>query len=86
MRSICGPGQVASRGTRGDPCLVGRVLTYLNNPQVQKAMHANTTRLPFSWNFCLGSISFSFSVCVEFKENSLVVYFVVYLQVDLLIF
>ncbi|XP_065616303.1 serine carboxypeptidase-like 46 isoform X2 [Quercus suber] len=54
---------VASRGTRGDPCLVGRVLTYLNKPQVQKAMHANTTHLPFSWNFCLGPL--------EYQEDNL---------------
>ncbi|XP_050271498.1 serine carboxypeptidase-like 46 isoform X1 [Quercus robur] len=54
---------VASRGTRGDPCLVGRVLSYLNHPQVQKAMHANTTHLPFSWNFCLGPL--------EYQEDNL---------------
>ena len=64
MRSLCGPGQVASRGTRGDPCLDGREFTNLNKRQVQKAMHANITHLPSHWNFCTGSISFFFSVCV----------------------
>ncbi|TXG59152.1 hypothetical protein EZV62_016981 [Acer yangbiense] len=40
----------------GDPCLEDRIFTYLNNPQVQKALHANTTHLPFHWDFCSGPL------------------------------
>ncbi|KAM7267774.1 hypothetical protein ACFE04_009940 [Oxalis oulophora] len=40
----------------GDPCLQDRVFTYLNTPEVQKALHANTTHLPFHWDFCLGPL------------------------------
>ncbi|XP_041008354.1 serine carboxypeptidase-like 45 [Juglans microcarpa x Juglans regia] len=43
-------------GTRGDPCLQGRIFTYLNKPHVQKALHANTTHLPFHWDFCEGPL------------------------------
>ncbi|XP_058078157.1 serine carboxypeptidase-like 46 [Magnolia sinica] len=45
-----------ARGSNGDPCLQDRVLAYLNKPEVQKALHANTTGLPFRWDFCLGSL------------------------------
>ncbi|KAK5820351.1 hypothetical protein PVK06_025398 [Gossypium arboreum] len=40
----------------GDPCLKGRIFSYLNKPEVQKALHANTTHLPFHWDFCLGPL------------------------------
>ncbi|KAI3913334.1 hypothetical protein MKW92_051319 [Papaver armeniacum] len=40
------------RGNIGDPCLVDRIFSYLNKPQVQKALHANTTHLPSHWDFC----------------------------------
>ena len=43
--------QVAKRAKQGDPCLEGRIFTYLNKPEVQKALHANTTHLPFHWDF-----------------------------------
>ncbi|KAM3761664.1 hypothetical protein ACB098_01G285400 [Castanea mollissima] len=51
------------RGTRGDSCLDGRVFTYLNKPQVQKAMHANITHLPSHWNFCIRPL--------EYQEDNL---------------
>ncbi|KAM4132870.1 hypothetical protein ACJW30_01G284900 [Castanea mollissima] len=54
---------LASRGTRGDPCLDGRVFTYLNKPQVQKTMHANITHLPSHWNFCIRPL--------EYQEDNL---------------
>ncbi|XVE83848.1 hypothetical protein DITRI_Ditri16bG0120600 [Diplodiscus trichospermus] len=47
---------VAKRAKKGDPCLEGRIFTYLNKPEVQKALHANTTHLPFHWDFCLGPL------------------------------
>ncbi|RVW71661.1 hypothetical protein VitviT2T_022590 [Vitis vinifera] len=45
-----------TRGTIPDPCLPDRIFTYLNNPQVQKALHANTTHLPYYWDFCSGPL------------------------------
>ncbi|XP_059670298.1 serine carboxypeptidase-like 46 isoform X6 [Cornus florida] len=44
------------RGIVGDPCLQSRIFTYLNKPMVQKSLHANTTHLPFHWDFCLGPL------------------------------
>ncbi|KAL6010332.1 hypothetical protein ACLOJK_000763 [Asimina triloba] len=43
-------------GRNGDPCLQHRVFDYLNKPQVQKALHANTTGLPSHWDFCQGPL------------------------------
>ncbi|KAK6802821.1 hypothetical protein RDI58_000604 [Solanum bulbocastanum] len=42
----------------GDPCLTDRIYTYLNKPEVQKALHANTTHLPYAWDFCLGHLQY----------------------------
>ncbi|XVF58199.1 hypothetical protein PTKIN_Ptkin07bG0044800 [Pterospermum kingtungense] len=47
---------VAKRTMMGDPCLQGRIFTYLNKPEVQRALHANTTHLPFHWDFCEGPL------------------------------
>ncbi|XWS30290.1 hypothetical protein CRYUN_Cryun24cG0104100 [Craigia yunnanensis] len=47
---------VVKRAKKGDPCLDGRIFTYLNKPEVQKALHANTTHLPFHWDFCEGPL------------------------------
>ena len=41
-------------GRSGDPCLGDYIYAYILNPQVQKALHANTTHLPFKWFFCTG--------------------------------
>ncbi|CAH9121785.1 unnamed protein product [Cuscuta epithymum] len=35
-----------------DPCESKYVNTYLNLPDVQKAMHANITKLPYTWTVC----------------------------------
>ncbi|KAK3410096.1 hypothetical protein EUGRSUZ_J02128 [Eucalyptus grandis] len=43
-------------GVTGDPCLQGRIFAYLNKPEVQRAIHANTTHLPFNWDFCQGDL------------------------------
>ncbi|CAL5428872.1 unnamed protein product [Camellia sinensis] len=42
---------VASTTIVGDPCLQDRVFIYLNKPQVQEALQANTTHLSYSWSF-----------------------------------
>lgn len=49
-------GKIHRRLRRGDPCLKDRIFTYLNKPQVQEALHANTTHLPFHWDFCEGPL------------------------------
>ncbi|XP_022776925.1 serine carboxypeptidase-like 46 isoform X2 [Durio zibethinus] len=38
----------------GDPCIQDRIHQYLNKPQVQEALHANATDLPYLWEFCGG--------------------------------
>ncbi|TVU33798.1 hypothetical protein EJB05_15606, partial [Eragrostis curvula] len=40
-----------------DPCTDTYVEAYLNNPDVQKALHANVTRLNHPWSFCSGPFS-----------------------------
>ncbi|XP_021299771.1 serine carboxypeptidase-like 46 isoform X2 [Herrania umbratica] len=39
----------------GDPCIEDRIHKYLNKPEVQEALHANTTHLPYRWEFCTGT-------------------------------
>ncbi|XP_068635300.1 serine carboxypeptidase-like 45 [Aristolochia californica] len=54
-------GQIHAKLARrkyGDPCLGDRVFAYLNLPQVQVALHANTTHLPYHWDFCLGPLEY----------------------------
>ncbi|KAI3893484.1 hypothetical protein MKX03_022812 [Papaver bracteatum] len=43
-------------GNIGDPCLADRISSYLNKPQVQEALHASTTHLSSSWDFCSGPL------------------------------
>ncbi|KAL5725002.1 hypothetical protein ACHQM5_008199 [Ranunculus cassubicifolius] len=42
----------AQRRNSGDPCLTDRIFAYLNRRDVQDALHANTTSIPYSWGFC----------------------------------
>ncbi|KAG6486298.1 hypothetical protein ZIOFF_054868 [Zingiber officinale] len=37
-----------------DPCTSNYVEAYLNNPAVQKALHANVTKLNYTWSGCSG--------------------------------
>ncbi|XP_059067725.1 serine carboxypeptidase 24-like [Cryptomeria japonica] len=39
-----------------DPCSPGYVITYLNTHEVQRALHANVTSLPFVWDMCSGDV------------------------------
>ncbi|XP_030455636.1 serine carboxypeptidase-like 46 isoform X2 [Syzygium oleosum] len=50
--------KLARRMVLTDPCLGDSIFSYLNNPRVQKALHANTTKLPLAWQFCSGSLSY----------------------------
>ncbi|KAI3928694.1 hypothetical protein MKW98_024295 [Papaver atlanticum] len=43
-------------GNTGDPCLADRIFSYINKPQVQEALHASTTHLTSSWDFCSGPL------------------------------
>ncbi|KAK9824563.1 hypothetical protein WJX72_011326 [[Myrmecia] bisecta] len=45
--SIPAPGQY-------DPCVDDEVAVYFNRPDVQRAMHANVTNLPYPWQSCAG--------------------------------
>ncbi|KAK2972394.1 hypothetical protein RJ640_010831 [Escallonia rubra] len=49
---------IARRANIGDPCLPERIFTYLNRPDVQKALHANTTHLPYLWHSCSGPLQY----------------------------
>ncbi|KAK3024528.1 hypothetical protein RJ639_043720 [Escallonia herrerae] len=50
-----------------DPCSSDYVRSYLNNPEVQKSLHANVTGLPNSWDFCrfLMHLKFQYSNIVS---------------------
>lgn len=40
-----------------DPCLDNHVSMYLNRPDVQRALHANTTKIPYEWSGCSTQIT-----------------------------
>ncbi|XVE70009.1 hypothetical protein DITRI_Ditri10aG0037400 [Diplodiscus trichospermus] len=40
-----------------DPCSENYVHSYLNNPEVQRALHANVTSLPYPWQSCSGEVN-----------------------------
>ncbi|KAG9141881.1 hypothetical protein Leryth_009265 [Lithospermum erythrorhizon] len=41
-----------------DPCLSEYTETYLNRPDVQKALHANITKISYPWTHCSDNITF----------------------------
>ncbi|XP_044490106.1 serine carboxypeptidase-like 34 [Mangifera indica] len=41
-----------------DPCASDYTEAYLNRPEVQKALHANVTNIPYQWSHCSVKISF----------------------------
>ncbi|KAL1807539.1 hypothetical protein ACET3Z_024529 [Daucus carota] len=41
-----------------DPCLSEYTEVYLNRPDVQKALHANVTKISYPWTHCSDAISF----------------------------
>ncbi|XP_061362709.1 serine carboxypeptidase-like 34 [Gastrolobium bilobum] len=41
-----------------DPCASDYTYVYLNMPEVQKALHANVTNIPYPWTHCSNNISF----------------------------
>lgn len=47
-------GRVAREASslRYDPCAPAYAETYLNRPDVQEALHANLTKIPYPWTRC----------------------------------
>lgn len=41
-----------------DPCISDYTETYMNRPDVQKALHANVTNIPYPWTHCSNNITF----------------------------
>ncbi|KAK7312208.1 hypothetical protein VNO77_35907 [Canavalia gladiata] len=41
-----------------DPCASDYTAVYLNTPEVQKALHANVTKIPYPWTHCSDNITF----------------------------
>ncbi|WJX95465.1 hypothetical protein P8452_76783 [Trifolium repens] len=41
-----------------DPCASDYTAAYLNRQEVQKALHANVTNIPYPWSHCSNNISF----------------------------
>lgn len=48
-----------------DPCTENYAEKYYNRPDVQKALHANTTRIPYKWTAC----RFFFSLLVHISHS-----------------
>jgi len=52
-KCIVNASRKAKQEIRGyDPCRDNYINAYLNSPDVQKAIHANVTKLPYSWTSC----------------------------------
>lgn len=46
------------RPTGYDPCQSNYTEVYMNRPDVQKALHANFTKIPYPWTHCSDNITF----------------------------
>lgn len=53
-----------------DPCEGDYIRTYLNLPQVQRAIHANQTNLPNTWELCRLIIIYLFLMSGKFCYES----------------
>ncbi|XP_059629914.1 serine carboxypeptidase-like 42 [Cornus florida] len=42
-----------------DMCMTYERRFYFNLPEVQKALHANRTNLPYGWSMCSGNLNYS---------------------------
>ncbi|KAL0356800.1 UNVERIFIED_CONTAM: Serine carboxypeptidase II-3 [Sesamum calycinum] len=54
---LCDTNSTAPSLSSYDPCSDNYVFTYLNTPEVQKALHANLTGIPGPWDSCNDIIS-----------------------------
>ncbi|CAL5377312.1 unnamed protein product [Camellia sinensis] len=60
-----------------DPCESDYVNAYLNLPQVQEALHANRTKLPYTWQLCSNVVGMiAHQPCSQHIEGSLPLAFV----------
>jgi len=68
---LCLNASLSSRNLRRcgvyDPCEGHYVHSYLNLPQVQKALHANRTNLPYPWQLCRFTI-FAIAIFIVFLK------------------
>ncbi|GAB2279919.1 Serine carboxypeptidase-like 25 [Dionaea muscipula] len=46
------PHRILKQLSGYDPCTEKRAEVYYNRPDVQKALHANTTKIPYKWTAC----------------------------------
>ncbi|XP_077214299.1 serine carboxypeptidase 1-like [Tasmannia lanceolata] len=53
---LCGSSSFSTLSAGFDPCSNDYIQTYLNLPEVQTALHANVTALPYPWEGCSGMI------------------------------
>ncbi|KAL5974493.1 hypothetical protein ACLOJK_031158 [Asimina triloba] len=53
---ICANGLASAKRKHGgggfDPCADDYILSYLNLPHVQEALHINRSLIPYTWEFC----------------------------------
>jgi serine carboxypeptidase-like clade II len=42
-----------------DPCVDSEVEVYFNRKEVQEALHANVTKLPYRWTGCSSVVQYS---------------------------
>ncbi|KAK9002782.1 hypothetical protein V6N11_060362 [Hibiscus sabdariffa] len=49
---LCNSSSSSNSVLAFDPCSGNYVHSYLNNPEVQQALHANVTALPYPWKSC----------------------------------
>ncbi|KAL9244156.1 hypothetical protein vseg_017961 [Gypsophila vaccaria] len=54
---LCNPSSPSIQDdTSYDPCTDNYVTAYLNTPEVQAALHANVTKIPYPWEICSNKI------------------------------
>ncbi|KAL8541341.1 hypothetical protein ACS0TY_002552 [Phlomoides rotata] len=56
---LCNSSSPAPSASGFDPCSESYAYTYLNTPDVQKALHANVTGIPGPWDTCSDFVNYS---------------------------
>jgi len=54
-----------------DPCTEKYAEVYYNRPDVQKALHANTTGIPYKWTAC----RWDYFWCNKFKLEVVIIFY-----------
>lgn len=52
-----------------DPCASDYTADYLNRPDVQRALHANVTNIPYPWTHCKYELQSQFQSRSHFIKN-----------------